>query len=110
AAEVGGKQERNARIDALLSEALFAPGAGRGSAIVYSPTRKLAEEEGQRLSKAGWAAVVYHAGLSAEQRMQAQAAFIDGEAEIVCATNAFGMGIDRGDVRAVAHLGPPGSI
>lgn len=110
AAEIGGGRERAARVDAVLAETLFAPGAGRGSAIVYTPTRRLAEEEGARLAAAGWKATVYHAGLSADTRSSAQAAFTRGEAEIVCATNAFGMGIDRGDVRCVVHLGPPGSI
>ncbi|WP_428309589.1 RecQ family ATP-dependent DNA helicase [Hydrocarboniphaga sp.] len=110
AAEIGGGRERAARVDAVLAETLFAPGAGRGSAIVYTPTRRLAEEEGARLAAAGWKATVYHAGLSADTRSTAQAAFTRGEAEIVCATNAFGMGIDRGDVRCVVHLGPPGSI
>jgi ATP-dependent DNA helicase RecQ len=110
AAEIGGGRERAARVDAVLAETLFAPGAGRGSAIVYTPTRRLAEEEGARLASAGWKATVYHAGLSADTRSTAQAAFTRGDAEIVCATNAFGMGIDRGDVRCVVHLGPPGSI
>lgn len=110
AAEISGPRERAARVDAVLAETLFAPGAGRGSAIVYTPTRRLAEEESQRLAAAGWRATAYHAGLSGELRALAQAAFTEGRAEIVCATNAFGMGIDRGDVRAVVHLGPPGSI
>ena len=110
AAEVSGSRERAARVDASLAEALFAPGAGRGAAIIYSPTRRMAEEESERLVSAGWKATVYHAGLPADARSRAQAAFTRGEAEIVCATNAFGMGIDRGDVRAVVHLGPPGSI
>jgi ATP-dependent DNA helicase RecQ len=53
---------------------------------------------------------VYHAGLSPVTREDAQRDFADGRAEIVVATNAFGMGIDRADVRAVIHLGPPSSI
>jgi ATP-dependent DNA helicase RecQ len=53
---------------------------------------------------------VYHAGLDGPTRAAAQRDFSDGRAEIVVATNAFGMGIDRPDVRAVIHLGPPGSI
>ena len=53
---------------------------------------------------------VYHAGLSPATREEAQRDFADGRAEIVVATNAFGMGIDRADVRAVIHLGPPSSI
>ncbi|MDO8480029.1 MAG: RecQ family ATP-dependent DNA helicase [Candidatus Rokubacteria bacterium] len=110
AAEVEDKRDRTRRVDAALAEALGAPGQGRGAAIVYAPTRRAAEEEGARLETAGWRARVYHAGLSPATREEAQRAFADGRAEVVVATNAFGMGIDRADVRAVVHLGPPGSI
>ena len=106
AAEVSGARERRALTDATLDEAL----AGAGAAIVYAPTRRLADEEAARLAAAGRRTVAYHAGLDAATRAQAQAAFMDKRADIVCATNAFGMGIDRGDVRAVVHLGPPGSV
>jgi ATP-dependent DNA helicase RecQ len=110
AAEVEDKRDRGRRVDAALAEALGSPGQGRGAAIVYAPTRRAAEEECARLKTAGWRAHVYHAGLSPATREEAQRAFADGRAEIVVATNAFGMGIDRADVRAVIHLGPPGSI
>ena len=52
----------------------------------------------------------YHAGMTGETRTRAQRAFADGALEVVVATNAFGMGIDRADVRAVVHLAPPGSV
>jgi len=110
AVEVGGARGRAASVDAALAEALGTPRAGRGSAIVYSPTRRAAEAESARLAQQGWRAAVYHAGLSADDREQAQRRFMDGALDLVCATNAFGMGIDRADVRAVIHLGPPGSI
>ncbi len=110
AVEVEDKRERSRRVDAALAEALGSPGQGRGAAIVYSPTRRAAEEEGARLTSAGWRAHVYHAGLLPATREEAQRAFAAGRAEVVVATNAFGMGIDRADVRAVIHLGPPGSI
>ncbi len=110
AAEVEDKRDRARRVDAALAEALGSPGQGRGGSIVYAPTRRAAEEEGARLTSAGWRARVYHAGLSPATREEAQRAFADGRAEVVVATNAFGMGIDRADVRAVIHLGPPGSI
>ena len=110
ALEVGSDRERQRAVDAALAEALGSPGQGRGTAIVYAPTRKQAEHEGERLLGRGWRARVYHAGLGAAARESAQRDFAEGGAEIVVATNAFGMGIDRPDVRAVIHLGPPGSI
>jgi ATP-dependent DNA helicase RecQ len=110
AAQVGGRKQRDQEVDAALARALGAPRAGRGTAIVYSPTRKLAEQEAERLGLKGWRARCYHAGLAPERRGEVQGQFIAGELEIVVATNAFGMGIDRADVRAVVHLGPPASI
>jgi ATP-dependent DNA helicase RecQ len=106
AVEVSGVRERRALTDAVLDETL----AGGGGAILYAPTRRLADEEAARLAALGRRAIAYHAGLDAATRAQAQAAFMERRADIVCATNAFGMGIDRGDVRAVVHLGPPGSV
>ena len=110
AADVRTSRDRDRLVDAALSEALGGPGLARGTAIVYAPTRKQAEEEGRRLVSLKWRARVYHAGLGATARDSAQREFADGRAEIIVATNAFGMGIDRPDVRAVVHLGPPGSI
>jgi len=110
AAEVQGGRQRNAAVDAALAEALGAPGAGRGTAIVYSPTRRAAEEEAGRLSGLGWRCRHYHAGMDGPARASAQRDFMGGTLDTVVATNAFGMGIDRADVRAVVHLGPPGSV
>ena len=108
--ETMSKQERRRHVDGLLAEMLSAPGSGRGTAIVYSPTRKITEEEAQRLSEAGWRADAYHAGMGGEARDRVQNAFAAGELEVVVATNAFGMGIDRADVRAIVHLAPPSSV
>ena len=110
ALEVDGRRERERLVDGALAEALGGPGQGRGTAIVYAPTRKRAEEEAERLAARGWRAAPYHAGLDGRARETAQRAFAEGRVEVVVATNAFGMGIDRPDVRAVIHLGPPGSI
>ena len=110
AAEIGGRRERERLVDGALSEALEGPKRGRGTAIVYAPTRKQAEEERARLVERGWRARSYHAGLEGRTRDAVQRDFADGGLEVVVATNAFGMGIDRPDVRAVIHLGPPGSI
>ena len=110
AVEVDGRRERERLVDAALLEALGGPGRGGGTAIVYAPTRKKAEEETDRLAGHGWGAAAYHAGLDGRTRELAQRGFAEGRVEVVVATNAFGMGIDRPDVRAVIHLGPPGSI
>ncbi len=110
ALEAGRPRDRRAHIDELLREALGRPGSGQGAAIVYAPTRKITEQEAERLAKLGWKCQAYHAGLEPKLRDTVQRAFSTGLLEVVVATNAFGMGIDRGDVRAVAHWGPPGSI
>ncbi len=110
AQEVARARERHRAVDALLVQALGTPGAARGAAIVYGPTRASTEKEAARLAGAGWRVDHYHAGRSGEERTAVQEAFMRGDLEVVVATNAFGMGIDRPDVRAVVHLAPPGSI
>jgi len=110
AIEIGGPRERAAHVDRLLAEAIGHPDRARGVAIIYSMTRVGAEQEATRLAGRGWRTVAYHAGLEREARARAQAAFSEGNVDVVAATVAFGMGIDRPDVRAVVHLSPPGSI
>jgi ATP-dependent DNA helicase RecQ len=110
ATEVRAKRERDALVDATLLEALDSPQAADGAVIVYSPTRKATNAEADRLERAGWRTAAYHAGLSAKAREDAHRRFSTGKVDVVVATNAFGMGIDRGDVRAVIHLAPPGSM
>ena len=107
AVETNGGRDRNRHVDQLLAEALD---GCSGAAIVYSPTRRLAELETARLAAAGRRSDTYHAGLDAASRAAALRGFTAGSIDVICATNAFGMGIDRADVRAVVHLGPPGSI
>ncbi len=108
--EVSGKKERETLVDASIAEALGEPGSGRGAVIVYAPTRKSTDNEYMRLASRGYRVGAYHAGLDGETRAEVHDAFSTGELEVVVATNAFGMGIDRADVRAVVHLAPPGSI
>jgi ATP-dependent DNA helicase RecQ len=79
-------------------------------AIVYCGTRKDTERLKGELSAAGFAAVTYHAGMSPDARRASQEKFMDGRAEIVVATNAFGMGVDKADVRTVAHWALPTSL
>jgi ATP-dependent DNA helicase RecQ len=111
AVEVGSARESRQRLDALLAEAIGFPDArDRGAVIVYAPTRKRVEETADRLRRSHPRVGMYHAGLSSEQRAAAQRGFMARELDVLVATNAFGMGVDRSDVRAVVHLAPPGSI
>ncbi len=80
------------------------------SAIIYCFSRKETEELAQRLTGEGHRAVAYHAGLEPEVRRRAQERFIEGDVPIVAATIAFGMGIDKPDIRLVAHYSLPKSI
>ncbi len=104
------RADRNHQIDELLLEAIGDPKSANGAAIVYAATRKQAEREEERLAAAGWRSGCYHAGFSGQDRERVQEAFSSGALDVVVATNAFGMGIDRADVRAVVHLSPPSSI
>ncbi|HVR05794.1 MAG TPA: RecQ family ATP-dependent DNA helicase, partial [Solirubrobacteraceae bacterium] len=79
-------------------------------AIVYCGTRKDTEAVCALLRGEGLAAVAYHAGLSGQERAGAQAAFMGGRSEVVVATNAFGMGVDKADVRTVVHWALPTSL
>ncbi len=81
----------------------------RRPAIVYATSRKQAERLAEELSSAIPAAA-YHAGLDAETRERVQRAFQAGELEIVVATIAFGMGIDKADIRTVIHAGLPATL
>ena len=82
-----------------------------GPGIVYAPTRKKTEDIAEKLSAAtGRTVLPYHAGLPPEVRAANQAAFVASEDMVMVATVAFGMGIDKPDVRFVAHAGVPKSI
>jgi len=80
------------------------------SGIVYCLSRKKTEETAEFLQRKGIAALPYHAGLDASERRENQARFLREEGLVICATNAFGMGIDKPDVRFVAHLDLPKSV
>ena len=81
-----------------------------GSSIVYAPTRRLTELVTRALLRMGVRAAPYHAGLTADMRRRVLRAFLSGHAPIVVATSAFGMGIDKADVRRVVHWGPPRAL
>ena len=80
------------------------------SGIVYAPTRAITDRTAEALQGLGINALPYHAGLDPNVRARNQAAFVDAEDMVMVATVAFGMGIDKPDVRFVAHLGLPKSI
>jgi ATP-dependent DNA helicase RecQ len=80
-----------------------------GVALVYAATRKNAEAYAQALKQAGMRARVYHAGLEGEVRERAQDVFMSGQLDVIVATNAFGMGVDKSDIRLVVHADIPRS-
>ncbi|MBK6580881.1 MAG: ATP-dependent DNA helicase RecQ [Sandaracinaceae bacterium] len=108
--EIDGQKARRDAAVAILLEVLGSASEPKGGAIVYAATRKNAEAVGESLLAAGFRAGVYHAGMSPEDRASVNARFASGELHVVAATNAFGMGIDRADIRVVVHLQAPGSI
>lgn len=80
------------------------------SGIIYCSTRRDAESVCDKICKCGISAVRYHAGLDAEERLQSQEAFIYDRIGIIVATNAFGMGIDKSNVRYVIHHNMPATM
>ncbi len=80
-----------------------------GSAIVYAHNRKRTKEYAQLLNEKGITATFYHAGLSNDTKDQRQKSWVKGETRVMVATNAFGMGIDKPDVRLVVHVDTPDS-
>jgi len=81
-----------------------------GSGIVYAPSRAKTERIAEQIAAGGRAALAYHAGLDPSVRARNQSAFVASEDMVIAATVAFGMGIDKPDVRFVAHAGVPKSI
>ncbi|MGY1770121.1 RecQ family ATP-dependent DNA helicase [Blastococcus sp. SYSU D00813] len=103
-ADASGKHQ--AVLDRVLSEV----GEGRVPGIVYSATRKGTEELAADLTDRGLRARAYHAGLRKADREDTQRAFMEDELDVVVATTAFGMGIDKPDTRFVVHAEPADSI
>ncbi len=100
----GSKARRMALLEAGLADATNRP------AIVYCGTRRDTDEIAAELREAGLRALPYHAGMEPEDRASAQARFMDGDVEVIVATNAFGMGVDKADVRSVWHMAIPTSL
>ncbi|MDE2822802.1 MAG: RecQ family ATP-dependent DNA helicase, partial [Chloroflexota bacterium] len=103
-----GPSEKAAHVHQVLEADL--PEHEPGGAIVYCATRRHTEELADFLRAKGVAVDHFHAGLSPETRKDVQARFIAGELRAIVATNAFGMGIDKPDVRLVVHADIPGSL
>jgi ATP-dependent DNA helicase RecQ len=100
-----GGLDKSRRLAAALSEPDALP------AIVYAGTRNATDElAGELGSQLGGDVVAYHAGMERGARAEAQERFMSGEAKVIVATNAFGMGIDKADVRTVCHASVPGSL
>jgi RecQ family ATP-dependent DNA helicase len=100
----GSKARRLALLEAGLADPANRP------AIVYCGTRRDTDEIAAALRAAGRSALPYHAGMEAEARREAQRRFMAGEADAIVATNAFGMGVDKADVRSVWHMAIPTSL
>jgi DNA topoisomerase-3 len=95
--------ERGDAVRKILSD------SERRPAIVYAPTRKEADALGASLQE-NFPAAAYHAGMTTSERDRVQSAFLSGRLEVIVATIAFGMGVDKPDVRTVIHTGMPGSL
>ncbi len=96
--------------DEQLSAVAESVSKSQGAGIVYAATRKKCMELFRRLQASGESVAVYHGGLTAAQRQMYQREFLSGKIRIMVATSAFGLGIDKADIRFVHHLGLPGSF
>ncbi len=102
------ESEKIDRMDAILKDVLAEQENGGG--IVFASTRKKTEEYAEALLDRGWRVDFYHAGRTPEEKVSVQERFLAGELRVIVATNAFGMGVDKPDVRVVIHASTPGSL
>ncbi len=100
--------EKPVRIWDILTR--FLPSDTSGGAIIYCATRRKCEEIAEDLQHRGMSAEHFHAGLTPERKKDVQERFTSGDLRAIVATNAFGMGIDKPDVRLVVHADMPGSL
>lgn len=103
--EQGSKRQE---VLSLLRHAL--PDGTGGAAVVFVSSRKNSEELALFLSEQNWRCQAFHAGFDPMLKKQIQQDFIDGHTQVIVATNAFGMGVDKQDIRLVIHADIPGSL
>ena len=99
-----GDSEKQSRIVSIINR------HSDESGIVYCMTRRIAEELSSELRKKGVSCECYHAGLKSEERRRIQEDFKNDRINVICATVAFGMGIDKSNIRFIVHYNMPGSI
>ncbi len=104
--QVHHTKDTGAKLEALVTFCREA----RGQGIVYASSREGVEKAARMLRTHGVSAIHYHAGLERSAREAAQDAFMSGQARVIVATVAFGMGVDKADVRFIAHLQPARSL
>ena len=108
--EVDHFADAHAKDEGVLDRVLAEIGEGRGPGIVYSATRKGTEQVAAGLADRGLRTQAYHAGLKKSEREDTQRAWMADELDVVVATTAFGMGIDKPDTRFVIHAEPADSV
>lgn len=108
--EIDESARRKKEMLSALHQSLGSVTKPEGSAIVYAATRRKTEKLADVIRREGFKAEAYHAGLDADVRARVNSRFVGADLDVVVATNAFGMGIDRPDIRAVIHVQAPGSI
>lgn len=101
------QNEKYAQTHRLLEQYI---GEQQGGAVVFMSSRKNTEKLSEFLQQQEWQCRYFHAGLEPNEKMDIQEAFIKGELQVIVATNAFGMGVDKPDIRLVVHADIPGSL
>lgn len=104
--------QKESRIHDLLVDSLRGPDGAwlDGAAIVYASTRRRTEELAEGLRNRGWTARHFHGGMDPPEKKLVQEAFLSADIPVIVATNAFGMGVDKDNVRVVIHADVPASI
>lgn len=108
--EVWGEEDKLRRLQEILGPHLLARERSSGSHIIYFTLIKTLERFSGLLEAEGLPHGCYHGGLNAAERRRMQEAFLAGDQQLILATNAFGMGIDKPDIRTVTHAEVPGSL